>query len=94
MYALNSRFFDRDSYSIIAKWWYDLDKVNFLIIVGIMVFGLMVCATSTIAVAKKIGVDKLFFLEKQLSFAIVAFFMMIIILITNFKVYQKKAILR
>ncbi len=76
---VNSRFFNRDSYNVIARWWYDLDKVNFLIIVGLMIFGLMVSATSTTAVAKKIGVDKFFFLEKQMAFVFVAFFSMIFI---------------
>lgn len=79
MSALNSRFFNRDSYNIISKWWYDLDKINFLIIVGIMVFGLMVCATSTTAVAKKIGVDKFFFLKKQVFFVVAGFFIMVAI---------------
>ncbi len=79
MPSSNSRFFNRDSYSALSRWWYDLDKVNFLIIVGIMVFGLMICATSTVAVAKKIGVDKFFFLKKQLLFALLAFFVMVFI---------------
>ncbi len=79
MSSLNSRFFNRDSYNIVSRWWYDLDKVNFLIIVGLMVFGLMICATSTTAVAKKIGVDKFFFLKKQVLFALLAFFVMVFI---------------
>ncbi len=79
MTAANSRFFNRDSQNIIVKWWFDLDKLNFLIICGLILFGLMVCATSTTAIAKKIGVEKFFFLKKQLFFTFLAFLTMIFI---------------
>tara|TARA_A100001015_G_scaffold239168_1_gene272414 strand:+ start:1420 stop:2568 length:1149 start_codon:yes stop_codon:yes gene_type:complete len=76
---MNGRFFNRDSKSIAVRWWHDIDKVSFLIICGLMVFGLMVCATSTTHIAKKIGVEKFYFLKKQFSFAIVSFSIMIFI---------------
>lgn len=74
-----SRFFNRDSKNIIVKWWFDLDKLNFLIICGLMLFGLMVCASSTIAIAQKLGVGKFFFLKKQVFFTFTAFLIMVII---------------
>ncbi len=88
MSVLNSRFFNRDSYSIVSKWWYDIDKINFLIIIAIMFFGLMVCATSTTVIAKKIGVEKFFFLKKQLFF--VAMGLMIIIALSFLKMEYLK----
>lgn len=79
MTALGGRFFNRDSQNIIVKWWFDLDKINFLIICGLMFFGLMICATSTTAIAKKLAIDKFFFLKKQIIFTSLAFIMVIFI---------------
>lgn len=74
---MTKSFFNRDALSSIGKWWLDIDKVNFLIIIIIMIFGLMITATSSPAIAKKIDVDKFFFLKKQLIFAVIAVFLMI-----------------
>ncbi len=75
----NSRFFNRGSLNFISRWWIDIDKINFLIIFGIIIFGLAAVATSSPAIAKKIGVSKFFFLEKQAIFALMAMFSMIFI---------------
>ncbi len=69
--------FDRTKLNFIKKWWIDIDKINFFIIFGIIVFGLMMTATSSPVIAKKINVDKFFFLKKQLIFAGIAVFLMI-----------------
>ncbi len=74
-----NQFFNRNSLSFIKKWWLNIDKINFLILIGILIFGLMMTANSSPGVAKKIGVDKFFFIEKQLIFAIIAFFILIAI---------------
>lgn len=66
---MNNQHFDRNSLSPVTRWWMDIDKVNFLIVLGIMVFGLMMTATSSPAIAKRIDVEKFFFLKKQLTFA-------------------------
>jgi cell division protein FtsW len=71
--------FDRTSLNFIKKWWIDIDKINFFIIFGIIVFGLMMTASSSPVIAKKINVDKFFFLKKQLIFASIATFLMIAI---------------
>jgi len=71
--------FDRTSLNFIKKWWIDIDKINFFIIFGIIIFGLMMTATSSPVIAKKINVDKFFFLKKQLIFATIAVFLMIAI---------------
>ncbi len=79
----NNRFFNRNSLNLIARWWLDIDKINFLLIIGIIIFGLIITANSSPAIAKKIGVDKFFFVKKQVIFAIIAFFLLIFISFLN-----------
>jgi cell division protein FtsW len=69
--------FDRTKLNFIKKWWIDIDKINFFIIFGIIIFGLMMTASSSPVIAKKINVDKFFFLKKQLIFATIAVILMI-----------------
>jgi cell division protein FtsW len=69
--------FDRRYLNIFKKWWIDIDKINFLIVLGIIIFGLMMTATSSPAIAKKINVDKFFFLKKQMIFACIALVLLV-----------------
>jgi len=69
--------FDRRYLNIFKKWWIDIDKINFLIVLGIIIFGLMMTATSSPAIAKKINVDKFFFLKKQMIFAGIALVLLV-----------------
>lgn len=78
-YIESNTTFDRNKLNFIKRWWIDLDKINFFIIFGIIIFGLMMTATSSPAIAKKINVDKFFFLKKQLTFAVIAIILMIVI---------------
>ena len=64
---VNSQF-DRRDLNFFKKWWIDIDKVNFLLVFGIIIFGLMMTASSGPMIAKKINVDKFFFVKKQLVF--------------------------
>jgi cell division protein FtsW len=75
----SNSIFDRRHLNIIKKWWLDIDKVNFVIVLGIIVFGLMMTASSGSAVAKRINVDKFFFLKKQMFFAMIAMFLLVAI---------------
>lgn len=79
MQTVNNRFFNRNSLGFVARWWLDIDKINFLLIIGLVVFGLVVTATSSPAIAERIGVSKFFFVKKQLIFAILAFFILVFI---------------
>ncbi len=81
--------FDRRRLNSVIRWWLDIDKVNFLIVIGIIIFGLMMTASSSPAIAKKIGVEKFFFVKKQLVFASVAIFMMVAISFLNQEQIQK-----
>ena len=84
----NHSMFDRNKISVLKKWWLDIDKINFSIILILIIFGLMMTATSSPAIAKRIDVDKFFFLRKQLIFAFIA--LMILISISFFDHEQIK----
>lgn len=71
-YIKNNYIFDRSNLNFIKKWWLDIDKTNYLLIILIMVFGLFMAVTSSTYVAKRIDVDSLFFVKKQLFFTILA----------------------
>ena len=72
----SNSIFDRRHLNFIKKWWLDIDKVNFMIVLSIMIFGLMMTASSGSAIAKRIDVDKFFFLKKQLFFFFIAIFLL------------------
>ena len=74
-----NHLFDRRYLNLFKKWWLDIDKINFFLIIGIMAFGLIMIASSSPAIAKRIEVDKFFFLKKQLIFAVVALVMLVAI---------------
>ena len=59
--------FDRRYLNLFKKWWIDIDKINFLIVLGIIIFGSMMIASSSPAIAKKIDVEKFFFVKKQFT---------------------------
>jgi cell division protein FtsW len=69
---MTNHIFDRRYLNFAKKWWIDIDKTNFFLVIGIMFFGLMMIASASPAIAKRIEVDKFFFLKKQLIFAAVA----------------------
>lgn len=71
--------FDRRYLNPLKKWWIDIDKVNFFIVLGIIVFGLMMTTSSSPAIARKINVDRLFFVKKQMIFAMIAMFVLVAI---------------
>ena len=75
----STNVFDRRYLNPIKKWWIDIDKINFVIVLGIIIFGLMMTASSGSAIAKRIDVDKFFFLKKQMLFAMIAVFLLVII---------------
>lgn len=71
--------FDRRYLNFFKKWWINIDKINFLLVIGIIIFGLMMTATSSPAIATKIGLSKFYFLKKQLFFAFAAIILLVVI---------------
>jgi cell division protein FtsW len=64
--------FDRANLNFFKKWWIDIDKVSFLLIIGIIFFGLVMAISSSPAIAKRISIDHLWFVKKQVIFVAVA----------------------
>lgn len=71
--------FDRRYLNPLKKWWIEIDKVNFFIVFGIIIFGLMMTTSSSPAIAKKINVEKFFFVKKQMVFAMIAIILLVVI---------------
>lgn len=82
-FSYKGPLFDRRGLNFIKKWWINIDKVNFLIVLGIISFGLMMIASSSPAVAERLNVDKFFFLKKQIIFASIAVFLIVAISFLN-----------
>jgi len=75
---LNSHIvFDRRNLNVFKRWWIDIDKINFSIILILLIFGLMMTASSSPVIAKRIDVEKFFFLKKQIIFAVIALILLI-----------------
>ena len=72
-------FFDRRNLNFFKSWWLDIDKINFTIVVILIALGLIFTTTSSPVVAKKIDVDRLFFIKKQLVFACLSLCLVIVI---------------
>ncbi len=83
-YIRNNYIFDRGNLNLIKRWWLDIDKTNYLLIISIMIFGFFMTATSSTYVANRIDVDGLFFVKKQLFFTIMS-----IIIFTIFSFFEK-----
>ncbi len=73
----SNNLFDRRYLNFFKKWWIDIDKINFLLVLAIIVFGLVMTVTSSPAIAKKIDLEKFFFVKKQLIFAFIALILLV-----------------
>ena len=82
--------FDRAKLNFFKKWWMDIDRVSFLLVVGIIIFGLIMSTVSSPYIAKKIGAEKFFFIKKQIVFSMLA--IIVLIIISFFNIDQIKAI--
>lgn len=71
--------FDRKDLNPLIRWWIDIDRVNFLLAVSLIFFGLIMVLSASPAIAHKISDDKLFFIKKQIVFVLIALFTIIFI---------------
>ncbi|MDA0901959.1 MAG: FtsW/RodA/SpoVE family cell cycle protein, partial [Proteobacteria bacterium] len=69
--------FDRQALNFIKRWWIDIDKINLLLIISIITFGLVMTTTASPYVAKKIDAGNLFFVKKQIIFSLIAIFILL-----------------
>jgi len=79
MQNLTNQIFDREKLATIRRWWIDIDKINLLLVVGLILFGFIMTVSSSTAIAKRIEVDKFYFIKKQFMFIIIGISIIIII---------------
>lgn len=77
------QFFDRKKLNLIKKWWIDIDRVSFSLIIFIIVLGLIMGVISTPYVAQKISVSQFFFIKKHLVFALIAIVLVVLVSMLN-----------
>lgn len=75
--------FDRQNLNFLKKWWIDIDKTNFLIIIGLLIFGLIISASSTLSMSDRIDVGHLFFFKKHAFFATIALLILFVTSLMN-----------
>jgi cell division protein FtsW len=64
--------FDRQNKNIINTWWWTVDKPSLLAIIMVIVFGAVMVATASPAVAERIGFDSFYFVRRQMLFLFLA----------------------
>ncbi|MEK9706958.1 MAG: putative peptidoglycan glycosyltransferase FtsW [Alphaproteobacteria bacterium] len=57
--------FTRADTSILGRWWWTVDRWSLVAIAALMVFGALLAAASSPAVAERIGLDALYFIKRH-----------------------------
>ena len=70
-------FFSRTDHSILARWWWTVDKMMLGSLIILMVLGVALVTSASPSVANRIGVDHNHFVTRHMIFAIPAFILMI-----------------
>lgn len=81
--------FSRKNNSKLARWWWEIDKFSLLIIFVMLLFGAIMVATTSPAVANRIGVEPLYFIRKQLVFLSLAIIILIVFSLQSVKFIEK-----
>lgn len=85
--------FSRNSRSIIANWWWTVDKVLLTLITIIILIGVFLNFSASPAVANRIGVGSFHFIKRQLFFLPIAYMLMIFLSMQNLKTIRRVAII-
>lgn len=85
--------FSRNSRSIIANWWWTVDKVLLTLITIIILIGVFLNFSASPAVANRIGVGSFHFIKRQLFFLPIAYVLMIFLSMQNLKTIRRVAII-
>jgi cell division protein FtsW len=64
--------FNRNKISFLRSWWLDIDKTSFLIITSLICFGVIASASASSIIATRLGLEKTFFLQKHIIFALIS----------------------
>lgn len=85
--------FSRNSRSIIANWWWTVDKVLLTLVTLIIVIGVFLNFSASPAVANRIGVGAFHFIKRQLFFVPLAYMLMLFLSMQNLKTVRRTAII-
>jgi len=80
-----SDLFSSRSDNPIARWWWSIDKLNFILIVSLMIFGVVMIGTASPSVAKRIDLGGYHFLIRHVMFLVPCFLVMVSISLLSLK---------
>lgn len=69
----------RRNQSILGKWWWTVDRITIALLAIIIMLGVFLVATASPAVAERIGLEPLYFVQRQVVFLALAVVMMLAI---------------
>ena len=84
--------FSRHSRSIIANWWWTVDKVLLTLIALLIIIGIFLNFSASPAVANRIGFGSFHFIKRQLVFLPLAVGLMLFLSMQNLKTIRRTAI--
>lgn len=84
--------FSRNSRSIIANWWWTVDKTLLTLITLLLAIGIFLNFSASPSVANRIGVGSFHFIKRQLFFVPIAYGLMIFLSMQKLKTIRRTAI--
>ena len=85
--------FSRNDTSLLARWWWTVDRLSLATILFIIVFGSILIFAASPAVAERIGLDSYHFVIRQFLFLIPSLLIMILVSFLNPRQIQFMALL-
>ena len=85
--------FARNSKSVIANWWWTVDKTLLGLITFLLLIGIFLNFSASPSVANRIGVGSFHFIKRQLFFVPIAYTLMIFLSMQNLKTIRRTAII-
>ncbi len=85
--------FSRNSKSLIANWWWTVDKVLLSLVTILVAIGIFLNFSASPAVANRIGYGSFHFVKRQLFFIPLAYSLMIFLSMQSLKTIRRTAIL-
>lgn len=85
--------FSRNSRSIIANWWWTVDKVLLALLTAIILIGIFLNFSASPSVANRIGVGTFHFIKRQLFFLPIAYALMLYLSMQSLKNIRRTAVI-
>lgn len=84
--------FSRNSRSVIANWWWTVDKTLLMLVTLLLAIGIFLNFSASPSVANRIGVGSFHFIKRQLFFVPLAYGLMIFLSMQSLKTIRRTAI--